>query len=49
MKLLYLHVRDSKSLYKDTCIHFDPTWRFEEKGERENFRFLDSSINRLFD
>lgn len=33
MKLLYLHVRDLESLYKDTCIHFDPKWRFEEKGD----------------
>lgn len=33
MKLLYLHVRHSESLYKDACIHFDPKWRFEEKGE----------------
>ena len=33
MKLLYLHIRHSESLYKDTSIHFDPKWRFEEKGE----------------
>lgn len=33
MKLLYLHVRHPESLYKDACIHFDPKWRFEEKGE----------------
>lgn len=33
MKLLCLHVCDLGSLYKGTCIRFDPKWRFEEKGE----------------
>ena len=40
MKLLYLHVRDSEFLYKDTCIHLDLKWRFEEKGEGELFDCL---------